>query len=132
MGADPACVLKAMWGAYAASDNGLQPAVSLGIKFAGLAYEIWPVIFERGRKVQSTMCMHSFLPPSGKSQSGIEVDIRMKAQHVVSGFFDWFVLNVWVFQCSGLLGCRFASLPARCLKREYLQVSLMQALKWDS
>ena len=61
--ADPARVFKPMRGAYAASDDSLKPAVSLGIKLAGLAYEILLVIFKRGSKVQCTLGIYGFLRP---------------------------------------------------------------------
>ena len=98
--ADPACVFKPMRGAYAASDDGLKPAVSLGVKLAGLAYEVLLVIFERSSKILCTVGMDGLLSSFGESQSGLKVDVRMNAQHVISGFLNAAVLNARVLQGS--------------------------------
>ena len=100
MGTDPACMFKSVWGAYAASDDSLQPAVGLGVKLARLANEVWLVIFAHGRQVKCTMSVDCIIFPSGKRKSGFKVNIGVQALHVVSTFFNWFMLNVTVFQSS--------------------------------
>ena len=88
-----ASVLKTMRSTNAASNNRLKPAMCLAIEFARLADIVCGVIACAG-ELSCTVGMCALLPPSGQVECGVYVNVRMNALHVVSVFYDGFVLGV--------------------------------------
>ena len=57
VGADSSCVLGSVRSSYAASNDGLQPALSFTIELAGLAYEVLGIFVRSAGEILGTMGM---------------------------------------------------------------------------